>query len=101
MLWRKALSYDVSELNSFAAQLFEMVVAPSAAAVFSAVSRFVMLFDDASTKRMWQVGHTAEAMSTSSEISSAQPALAMGMLVPPVWFTLRKQWFAVVHAGRP
>ena len=48
------------------------------------------------------MGQTAETMSTSSEISPAQPASALGSgLAAPVWFTLRKQPLAVVHGGRP
>jgi hypothetical protein len=56
----------------------------------------------ASTNRMWHCGQIAETMSTSSEISSAQPVLPAGSgLAAPFWFTLRKQPLAVVQAGRP
>ena len=41
-------------------------------------------------------------MSTSREISPAQPASAVGSgEAAPFWFTLRKQPLAVVHAGSP
>ena len=51
---------------------------------------------------MWQFGQIAETMSTSSEISPAQPASAAGSgLACPFWLTLRKQPFAVVQGGRP
>ena len=56
----------------------------------------------ASTSRILQSGQTAETMSTSSEISPAQPASGLGSgLAAPFWFTLRKQPFWVVHGGRP
>src|SRR5580704_2565021 len=102
MLWWKYESYDDSVLNSDAAQLFEITVAPSATAVFSAVSRSIRLFELASTRRMWQLGHAAETMSTSSEISSDQPEFATGNDVAlPCSLTLRKQPLAVVHAAMP
>ena len=51
---------------------------------------------------MWQFGQIAETMSTSSEISPAQPVSAVGSgLVAPFWLTFRKQPLAVVQAGRP
>jgi hypothetical protein len=62
----------------------------------------VLLFELASTSRMWQVGQMAETMSTSSEISPAQPVLVGGSgLVAPFWFTFEKQPLAVVHGGSP
>jgi len=51
---------------------------------------------------MWQDGQTAETMSTSRDISPAQPVSGVGSgLVPPFWLIFLKQPFAVVHAGRP
>src|SRR5262249_54851380 len=60
------------------------------------------LAEFASTSRMWQLGQMAETMSTSSEISPAQPVSVAGSgLAAPFWFTLLKQPLAVVQAGRP
>src|SRR3954451_7006535 len=50
---------------------------------------------------MWQPGQMADAMSTSREISSAQPVSVGGRLLPPVWLTFLKQPLAVVQAGSP
>ena len=56
----------------------------------------------ASTSRMLHFGQIAEAMSTSSEISSDQPESLVGReVVEPVWLTFLKQPLAVVQAGRP
>src|SRR5205823_8850684 len=57
---------------------FEMTVAPSAAARSTAAARFAKEFVLASTRRILQFGQMALAMSRSSEISSAQPALPRG-----------------------
>jgi len=77
-------------------------VAPSATAVLTAVPRLAVVGVLASTSRILQAGQMALAMSMSSEISSAQPAsLAGSGDAAPFWFTLRKQPFAVVQAGRP
>ena len=43
-------------------------------------------------------GRSPMTMSRSSEISSAQPALAAGSCVPPLWLTFLKQPLAVVQA---
>jgi hypothetical protein len=64
-------------------------------------ARFASELEVASTSRMWQLGQIAETMSTSSEISSAQPTSDGGGAVPPFLFTLRKQRLAVVHAAMP
>ncbi|MFB9691363.1 hypothetical protein [Amycolatopsis plumensis] len=53
-------------------------MAPSETAVFTAVPRSAMLGWLASTSRMWQLGQMAETMSTSREISPAQPLSAVG-----------------------
>src|SRR5436190_20469372 len=56
----------------------------------------------ASTSRTGQPGQIADTMSTSSEISPAQPALGTGSGAGwPTWLTLVKQPLAVVHAGSP
>src|SRR5579884_2370912 len=98
------LKYDVSSLvsleYSFAPQEFEITVAPSATASFSAAPRFASEFELASTSRILQFWQMACAVSTSSAISSAQPELVAGYDVPPVWLTLLKQPLAVVHGGR-
>src|SRR5690242_16922952 len=78
-----------------------MALAPMVAARFTAVPRLAKDALLASTSRMWQFGQIAEAMSRSSEISSAQPESTAGKLVPPFWSTLRKQPLAVVQAERP
>jgi len=50
----------------------------------------------------WQFGQAAETMSTSSEISSAQPTSAAGSgEAAPFWLTFRKHPLAVVQAGSP
>ena len=67
----------------------------------TAAARLAKEFVLASTRRILQLGQMALAMSRSSEISCAQPELARGYLVPPVWFTFRKQPLAVVQGGRP
>src|SRR5690349_17766531 len=78
-----------------------MTFAPSRAAVSTAAARLANELLLASTRRILQFGQTALTMSRSSEISCAQPLFERGGVVPPVWFTLRKQPFAVVHAGNP
>ena len=50
----------------------------AAAAVSSAVPRLANVGEVASTNRMLQLGHMAETMSRSTEISSDQPALDEG-----------------------
>src|SRR5262249_22448936 len=76
--------------------------APIVAARFTAVPRLASDALDASTSRMWQFGQTAEAMSRSSEISSAHPASTAGSgEAAPFWFTFRKHPLAVVHGARP
>src|SRR5215831_16599286 len=51
---------------------------------------------------MWQFGQMAEAMSRSSEISSAHPASTDGSgEAAPFWFTFRKHPLAVLHGARP
>src|SRR5712691_5133982 len=81
-----------------------MTFAPSVAASSSAAARFANEFELASTRMILQFWQIACATSTSSEISSAQPASLRGYeLVPPVWFTLMKQARASagdVHVGR-
>ncbi len=67
----------------------------------SAAARSVNADEFASTSRILQPGQIADAMSTSSEISCAQPEFARGGVVPPVWLTLRKQPLAVVHELSP
>src|SRR5439155_9304471 len=78
-----------------------MTEAPRRAAVSSAAARSVNALEFASTRTTLQFGHTADAMSRSSEISCAQPPFARGGAVPPPWLTLRKQPLAVVQAGSP
>src|SRR5437870_9346267 len=78
--------------------------APSAAASSTAAARFANEFELASTRMILQFWQIACAISTSSEVSSAQPASLRGYeLVPPVWLTLMKQAFASegeVQVGR-
>src|SRR3954470_20825864 len=45
---------------------------------------------EASTKRTLQRGQIADAMSTSREISCAQPPFLRGYDVPPDWLTFAK-----------
>ena len=75
-------------------------MAPSVAASLTAAPRLISEELLASTSRR-QLGHTAETMSRSREISCAQPPLARGYFVPPLWLTLRKQPFTVVHGANP
>ena len=60
-----------------------------------------MLELSASTSRIEQFGQAALTMSRSSAISWPQPAFTAGGVLPPRWFTFRKQPLAVVQAGRP
>jgi hypothetical protein len=60
-----------------------------------------LLFELASTSRIFAPGAIACAHSMSSAISSAQPESLRGVEVPPFWLTFAKQPFAVVHAGSP
>ncbi len=68
----------VSPEYSAPPKLFEITVAPSVAAVFSAAARLTRLLLVASTSRILQFWQIAWAVSTSSAISSAQPAFAAG-----------------------
>ena len=84
-------------------QLLETWLAPRVTAVAMPVSRSEVCELLASTRRMWQLGHSAETASRSSEISASQsePAgLGIGE-APPVWLTLAKQPLPLVHGGRP
>ena len=55
----------------------------------------------ASTSRMWHCGQAEETASRSSEVSQS-PARVVGRVVgAAALVVLRKQPFAVVHAGRP
>ncbi len=79
--WLKWPSYDelVSCENSPPPYEFEITLAPSEAAVSSAAARLANEFESASTSTILQfVWQTAWAISTSSEISSAQPASFRG-----------------------
>src|SRR5881227_3021149 len=78
-----------------------MAFAPSVAALSTAVARLAKELSSASTSRSLHFGQIAEAMSRSSEISSAQPLFAVGYDVPPSWSTFLKHPFAVVHAASP
>src|SRR5215510_11639989 len=56
----------------------------------------------ASTSNSLQLRQIALTMSRSSAVSSSHPRFGAGkLLVLPVWLTLRKQPFAVVHGGNP
>src|SRR5262249_27998221 len=82
-------------------QLFDTYLAPSSTALLIARYRSSELVS-ASTSRMPQLGQVADTIWISSAISPAQPASGAGSgLGWPFWLTLRKQPFAVVHAGRP
>ena len=59
------------------------------------------LAEFASTRRMRQLGQVAETMSTSREISWAQPPSAAGGVDPPFWLTFLKQPLPVVQAESP
>ena len=66
----------------------------------SAAARSVNAFEFASTSRILQFGHTAEAISRSSEISCAHPPFARGTGdALPAWLTLVKH--PVPHGGSP
>ena len=87
-------------------QLSLITVAPSAAAVFCAMSRPVLWSSLACTTRMLHRGHAALTMSTSSAVSTVQSSLGSAdaggrFVVWPSWFTIRRQPLAIVHAGRP
>src|SRR5215471_15445190 len=97
--WLYALS-EVSPENSPPPYEFEITFAPSAAASFSAVSRFANEFVLASTSRILQFWQIWCTVSTSSAISRCQLVLDEND-VPPFWSTFLKQPFAVVHDGRP
>ena len=56
----------------------------------SAVSRFAIVGELASTKTMLHLGQIAETISTSSASSSPQPLSVRGSFVPPVWLTTVK-----------
>ena len=94
--FRNWLSIVVCPLNSPPPHELETYLAPWATAWLMAVYRSSLL-EFASTSRMWHCGHTAETMSTSREISPAQPvSLAGSGLVWPFWLIFRKQPLAVV-----
>ena len=79
-----------------------MATAPSEAAVLTAVPRSVRRLELASTRRMLQLGHTADTISMSSAISPPQPEFAAGRgLAPPLSLTFRKHPLLVVHGGSP
>src|ERR1700722_1982978 len=84
-------------------KLLEIWSAPRLSAAAMPVSRSVIAELLASTRMMWQLGHSAETASRSSDSSSSQsePALAGIGEAPPLWLTLVKQPLATVHAGRP
>ena len=90
-----AVSYAVSPLNSLPPQLIETTFA-CFAAVCTAVIRSLVLAELASTRTIFAPGAAAWAHSTSSAISSDQPASVWGSLV--VW----PDWFSTVRfaAGR-
>src|SRR3954447_4537257 len=72
------------------------------AARLTAANRFPSSLVCASTRRILQLWQIACAISTSSEISCAQPLLKAGSgEAAPFWLTLQKQPLAVVQAGRP
>ena len=81
-------------------QLLLTVVAPSVAAVLLATKMALLSVSADSMTRILQLGQTALTMSTSSAVSTAQSVSAAGRLLDPSWATLRKQPFAIVHAGR-
>src|SRR3954447_20080851 len=96
--WLKyALSNEESEEDSAVPQLLLTNLAPRATAWFSAAPKSAMLAEVASTSRMCAFGAMAETMSRPSDIPPPQPALPGGLPMA----TLRKQPFAVVHAGSP
>ncbi len=66
-------------------------------------ARFARLFELASTRRILQFGQTAWATSTSSAISSDQPASARGKgpLALPLWLTFSKHGLEALHSGSP
>lgn len=76
----KWLSKLVSELNSLPPKLIDTTDAPAPTATSTAVIRSLKLFDAASTSTIFAFGAIACTHSTSSDISSAQPALGLGLL---------------------
>jgi hypothetical protein len=92
----------VSPAYSPPPKLFEITVAPRVAAVFSAAARLTRLLLVASTSRILQFWQIACAVSTSSAISSAQPAFRGGVgPAAPLWLTFAKQPFARRAGGQP
>src|SRR5436190_6775067 len=98
--WLKNAPNEASDASD-PPQLLLIAAGLRPAAVFSAAPRLANELVSASTSTIRQFGQTAETMSTSSEISAAQPASLRGYRVPPRWSILRKQPLAVVHAGSP
>src|SRR5437763_384305 len=79
-----------------------MAVAPSAAAVLTAVARSLKLFVLPSTRRTLHVWQISCAVCTSSEVSIAQPLeVIVGSEAPPFSLTTARQPLALVQAGRP
>src|ERR1700750_193102 len=86
----------------FAAHELETWSAPRPAAAAIPASRLSVELSLVSTRMMWQLGHSAETASRSSDSSFSQLELPLGSgLGAPVWLTLRKQPLAVVQAGSP
>ena len=77
-LTEKWESLLVSLEDSPPPQLFETTLAPCCTATSIAAIRFAVLFEAASTRMILACGAIACAHSTSSEISSDQPAFVFG-----------------------
>src|SRR5690242_19702006 len=81
-------------------QLAEICLTPIAAACCTAANRFAKLASWASTTTMWQLGHSADTASRSSDSSSSQTEFPPGKGEGwPCWLTFVKHPFAVVHGG--
>ena len=77
-------------------------MAPLAAAVAIPADKSAELAEDASTSRMWQLGHSADTASRSSDISCSHVEFGAGSgEALPDWLSLVKHPFVLVHAGRP
>src|ERR1700735_2657138 len=80
-------------------ELFTMWVRE--AAVRTPVSRSAKLLVFVTTRTIWHLGHSAETISRSSEISRSQlfGLGSGGIFLPPCSFTIFRQPFAIVHLG--
>src|SRR5216683_3639219 len=97
-LTAKWVSLLASLENSDPPKLMETTLAPFWTATSTAWSKFVKLFEGASTRMIFACGAIACDHSTSSEISSDQPELVRGF--DPDAKILRKHPLLVVQVGR-